>query len=202
MRKNFSDVKKIIVKIPIDIRQTFICFFLSCTIMMSAILALSFFGGESTPLKGKSEVQTKTCNLEPYHESKEVNEEPITLPYIMANGNGISEELTEELLAYAIEENLAGESYAVRVGFGAVLLNRTADDAFSNTLSGVLTASGLYPKLLDGKISERSLHAARDAMLGVDPTLGALYMMSVSDPLYTDYKNRVTAVYDEYAFLK
>jgi len=113
-----------------------------------------------------------------------------------------SDDLEAELLARAIDAVVPRAEYAVRVSFGAVLLNRVKSSDFPSSLSGVIRSSGINISSSQGELPERTLHAARDALLGVDPTIGALYVMSRYDSRFPEFKERVCAVYGEYAFIK
>ena len=203
MKKKVETLKNVFRQIPCDVRETVSGFFMSSAVMAAALLALSFsaYGGAPAEKNERETLCAQVYGLEPYREQG-TEEAPVLISCVSITELGSSEELNIELLARSIEETVGNESYAVRIAFGAVLLNRVRDSSFPDTLSGVLSAAELYPSTPIGTVSERSAHAARDAMLGVDPTVGALYMMRKNDGAYEDYKNRVTAVYGDFAFLK
>jgi N-acetylmuramoyl-L-alanine amidase len=83
------------------------------------------------------------------------------------------------LLARTIYAEGRGEPYTGQVAIGAVVLNRVRDDAFPNTISGVVYQKHAFTAVTDGQINltpnETATRAARDAISGWDPTGGALY---------------------------
>ena len=83
------------------------------------------------------------------------------------------------LLARTIYAEGRGEPYTGQVAIGAVVLNRIRDDAFPNTLSGVVYQKHAFTAVSDGQINltpnDTAMRAARDAINGWDPTGGALY---------------------------
>ena len=87
----------------------------------------------------------------------------------------------EQLIARAINGEARGEPYEGQVAVGAVILNRTRDSHFPNTVSGVIYQPGAFTAVSDGQISvpidpkSTVVKAARDAINGWDPTSGCLY---------------------------
>ena len=83
------------------------------------------------------------------------------------------------LLAKTIHAEGRGEPYTGQVAIGAVILNRVRDNAFPNTISGVVYQKHAFTAVSDGQINltpnETAMKAARDAINGWDPTGGALY---------------------------
>ena len=83
------------------------------------------------------------------------------------------------LLARTIYAEGRGEPYTGQVAIGAVILNRVRDNAFPNTVSGVVYQKHAFTAVTDGQINltpnETAMRAARDAINGWDPTGGALY---------------------------
>lgn len=83
------------------------------------------------------------------------------------------------LLARTIHAEGRGEPYTGQVAIGAVILNRVRDNAFPNTISGVVYQKHAFTAVSDGQINltpnETAMKAARDAINGWDPTGGALY---------------------------
>ena len=197
MNRILKNFRYAISFVPQDIKAVLI--FLSMSAALMSIMLFSLF--KILPQDNVSEgenVKFALCGREPYIVAKEA-----PLPtYIEAVKTEISAEGKAELLARAIERALPGESYVLRVAFGAVLLNRTESGAFPSSLSAVIKAAGLYPESFDSPLSERSLHAAKAAMQGVDPTLGALYIMNLSDPNYPEFEERITAIYGNFAFIE
>lgn len=83
------------------------------------------------------------------------------------------------LLARTIYAEGRGEPYTGQVAIGAVVLNRVRDEAFPNTISGVVYQKHAFTAVSDGQINltpnETAMNAARDAINGWDPSGGALY---------------------------
>ncbi len=83
------------------------------------------------------------------------------------------------LLAKTIHAEGRGEPYTGQVAIGAVILNRVRDDAFPNTVSGVVYQKHAFTAVSDGQINltpnDTAMRAAKDAINGWDPTGGALY---------------------------
>ena len=83
------------------------------------------------------------------------------------------------LLARTIYAEGRGEPYSGQVAIGAVVLNRVRNNAFPNTISGVVYQKHAFTAVTDGQINltpdETAMKAARDAINGWDPTGGALY---------------------------
>ncbi len=111
-----------------------------------------------------------------------------------------SEDIALVTLARAIENSMGDRPYVLRVAFGAVIVNRVRSDSFGGSVSAVLGAAGLYPSDTV-KPSDRSLRAAKDALGGIDPTFGALYMLPNSDPSAADYSNRVLSKIGDHLFI-
>jgi N-acetylmuramoyl-L-alanine amidase len=83
------------------------------------------------------------------------------------------------LLAKAITGEARGEPYIGQVAVGAVVLNRTRNPSFPNTIAGVVYQPGAFTAVSDGQINlapaDSCVKAAQDAMNGWDPTGGCLY---------------------------
>lgn len=83
------------------------------------------------------------------------------------------------LLARVINGEARGESYVGKVAVGAVVLNRVRHASFPNSIAGVIYQRGAFTAVDDGQIhaamNSSSLHAARDALNGWDPSGGAIY---------------------------
>ncbi len=84
-----------------------------------------------------------------------------------------------ELLARVISAEARGEEYLGQVAVGAVILNRIEHPSFPDTLAGVVYQKGAFSCLDDGQfyepIDDLAYSAARDAINGLDPSLGAIY---------------------------
>jgi len=83
------------------------------------------------------------------------------------------------LLARIIHGEARGEDFKGMVAVGAVILNRVESGDFPNSIREVILQQGQFSCLIDGQAhyypSEKSINAAKAAMLGYDPTYGALY---------------------------
>lgn len=88
-----------------------------------------------------------------------------------------SSEMT--LLTRAINGESRGEPYIGQVAVGAVIMNRTRDPRFPNTIAGVVYQPGAFTAINDGQIHSKleatPKKAAQDAMNGWDPTGGCVY---------------------------
>ncbi len=91
------------------------------------------------------------------------------------------------LLAKTVYAEARGEPYEGQVAVAAVILNRTRNPAFPDTIAGVVYQKDAFTAVSDGQINltpnDTALKAAKDAMNGWDPSYGAIY-----------YYNPVTAV--------
>ena len=82
-------------------------------------------------------------------------------------------------LAYLISGEARGESFRGKVAVGAVVLNRVKSQGFPNTIREVILQEGQFSCIWDGQAnlypSQSCIEAAKAAILGYDPTGGALY---------------------------
>lgn len=90
-----------------------------------------------------------------------------------------SNEKDVQLLARCINGEARGEPYEGQVAVGAVIINRTRNPQFPNTIAGVIYQPGAFTAIVDGQIHAQmypsSIKAARDALNGWDPSGGAIY---------------------------
>lgn len=95
------------------------------------------------------------------------------------SGSGVSWNKDTNLLAHIIHGEARGEPYVGKVAVGAVILNRTRDSRFPQTIAGVVYQPGAFDAVADGQINlepdTSSYNAARDALNGWDPTYGCIY---------------------------
>lgn len=112
-----------------------------------------------------------------------------------------AEEIALPILARAIETQAEGKPYAVRVAFGAVILNRVKSGGFGSSVSAVLSSAGIYPADAVAA-SARSTRAAKEALAGTDPTFGALFILPDTDPALSQYEDRITVKIDGLAFIR
>jgi N-acetylmuramoyl-L-alanine amidase len=84
-----------------------------------------------------------------------------------------------DLLAHLVHGEARGEPYEGKVAVAAVVLNRTADSRFPETIAGVIYQPGAFDAVTDGQFDlvpdTSAYNAARDALNGWDPTYGCVY---------------------------
>ncbi|MTI81736.1 MAG: LysM peptidoglycan-binding domain-containing protein [Firmicutes bacterium] len=84
-----------------------------------------------------------------------------------------------DLLARIIAAESRGEPMTGQIGVGAVVINRVQSPQFPNSLKDVIYQPGQFGPARTGKINkpapEYCFDAAKKALLGADPTNGALY---------------------------
>ena len=83
------------------------------------------------------------------------------------------------LLSKIIHAEAKGEPYLGKVAVGAVIINRTKNPSFPNTIAGVVYQPQAFEPVANGTINqpagEDSKRAAREALAGSDPTGGCIY---------------------------
>lgn len=93
--------------------------------------------------------------------------------------NAYSSSSDMNLLSRAIYGESRGEPYVGQVAVAAVIINRTRDPRFPQSIAGVIYQPGAFTAVSDGQINlapdENSTNAARDALNGWDPSGGAVY---------------------------
>lgn len=93
--------------------------------------------------------------------------------------SGLNREGDVYMLAKTIHAEARGEPYIGKVAVGAVILNRTRNPSFPNTIAGVVYQPLAFTAVADGQINlepdAESIRAARDAINGWDPTYGCNY---------------------------
>ena len=96
-----------------------------------------------------------------------------------SGGNGQYSSSDVYLLARTIYAEGRGEPYTGQVAIGAVVLNRVRNNAFPNTIAGVVYQKHAFTAVSDGQINltpdDTAMRAAQDAINGWDPTGGAIY---------------------------
>ncbi|MCK8817705.1 cell wall hydrolase [Natroniella sulfidigena] len=84
-----------------------------------------------------------------------------------------------EWLARAVHGEARGEPYDGQVAVAAVILNRVQDDEFPDDIYDVIYQPGQFAAVDDGQINltpnDTSYQAAKEALSGRDPSLGALF---------------------------
>lgn len=100
-----------------------------------------------------------------------------------------------DLLARAISGEARGEPLLGQVAVGAVILNRLFSSAFPNTIEGVIYQPNQFSAVCDGQInlipSSSSYLAARRALEGEDPTMGALFFYNPRTAVNVAFFERV-----------
>lgn len=83
------------------------------------------------------------------------------------------------VLSKIISGEARGETFVGQVAVGAVIVNRTRNPNFPNSVYGVVFEPGAFDAVSDGQYysapSASAVRAARSAINGWDPTGGALY---------------------------
>lgn len=179
--------------IPADIRLAISSFAIAA---ITLVTLLSTLGILIEPTD-EAPILAAQCGFEPY-----AVPQPIKAAASALLECSVSNENELQLLARTAEMTFGSESYTARVALCSVILNRAKSDRFPQSIAAVIRSAGLYPESFEGAISERTMHAARAAMLGVDPTMGALYIIRTDDALFSKYESNVSAIYGSYAFIQ
>jgi N-acetylmuramoyl-L-alanine amidase len=83
------------------------------------------------------------------------------------------------LLAHTVYGEARGESFEGQVAVAAVILNRVESDAFPDSIRAVVYQPNAFTAVDDGQIDlkpdREAYRAAKEALMGADPTHGALY---------------------------
>lgn len=113
--------------------------------------------------------------------------EALGLPNLVESGSGKSTASKSAnstrseayLLAQCINGEARGESYIGQVAVASVILNRTKNPSFPNSISGVIYQPGAFDAVSDGQIylepQQSAIKAANDALAGWDPSGGSIY---------------------------
>lgn len=84
-----------------------------------------------------------------------------------------------DLLARVIYGEARGEPFLGQVAVGAVIINRVLSNYFPDTFHQVIYQKKQFSAVADGQINLRpnrtAYRAAREALRGTDPTMGAMY---------------------------
>lgn len=113
-----------------------------------------------------------------------------------------------ELLARLIHGEARGEPYEGQVAVGAVVLNRVKSPGFPNTIREVIFQKNQFSAVSDGQFylepNETAYRAARDALSGRDPSLGALFFYNpkTAKTLYWLSTRETTLVIGNHVFAK
>ncbi|MBE6643379.1 MAG: spore cortex-lytic enzyme [Ruminococcaceae bacterium] len=87
-----------------------------------------------------------------------------------------------DVMASLIEAEAKGTDLQTMTAVGAVVMNRVNNNGFPDTVLQVVYSGGSFDSIVDGSIndvkpSELAYRAAEDALMGYDPTDGALYIL-------------------------
>lgn len=86
------------------------------------------------------------------------------------------------LLARIVHGEARGEPYLGKVAVAAVVLNRVLSRGYPSSVTGVIYQRGQFESVSNGQFnlqpSSSALRAAREALSGIDPTMGALYFIN------------------------
>ncbi|MFP4662043.1 MAG: cell wall hydrolase [Halanaerobiales bacterium] len=113
-----------------------------------------------------------------------------------------------ELLASIINAESRGEPYEGQVAVGAVVLNRVASPDFPNTVREVIYQPNQFTPVTDGQINlipgSIAYQAAKDAMNGIDPSLGALFFYNPKKARTIDWLSQLetTVIIGDHVFAK
>src|SRR5690554_2994153 len=107
----------------------------------------------------------------------------VTLLSMLAPGATLDPGVAEDyvLLAKLIHYEARGEPALGQVAVGAVVMNRIKSNEFPNTVEEVIFQDGQFPgfrefmESVEIEPSSITLESAAKAMMGEDPTRGALY---------------------------
>ncbi len=91
-------------------------------------------------------------------------------------------EFEVDVLAKLIEAEAGDTDLQTMTAVGAVVMNRVRDASFPDTVLQVVYSGGSFDSIVygtidDAKPSELAYRAAEDALMGYDPTDGALYVL-------------------------
>lgn len=132
----------------------------------------------------------------------------VTLPDIPDIGDPIYDSEDLHLLARIIHGEARGEPYEGQIAVGAVVLNRVKAAGFPNTVREVIFQENQFTAVSDGQFylepNETAYRAARDALRGVDPSLGALFFYNpkTARTLYWLSQRETTVIIGNHVFAK
>jgi N-acetylmuramoyl-L-alanine amidase len=113
-----------------------------------------------------------------------------------------------DLLARISYAEARGEPFQGQVAVAAVVLNRVEYPDFPDTVRGVIHQSGQFSSVTDGQFyltpNSTSYLAAREAINGSDPSLGALYFYNPDKAKYREWflTREETTRIGQHVFLK
>ncbi|NLW06525.1 MAG: hypothetical protein GX039_00860 [Clostridia bacterium] len=134
---------------------------------------------ETEPIKKDVPAGTTKESPAPAAEAPQPEKEPPKKTYIIpATKNDLF------LLARLIEAEAEAESFIGKVAVGAVVVNRVLHHSFPNSIYEVIMEPHQFESVANWRLdsiyqpSPESLRAAEQALLGADPTYGALFFFN------------------------
>ena len=118
---------------------------------------------------------------------------------------GIAYDLDCNMLAKFIFSVAENEPYVCQVSVGATIVNRKNNAHFSSDIVSVIfnCSPHFNEDILSLEPSGRAKHAARDALMGVDPSGGALYFFTDKNETDAESTKKIfTAKYGSIRFAK
>ncbi len=112
------------------------------------------------------------------------------------------------LLARVVNGEARGEPYLGKVAVAAVILNRVLSSYYPNSIESVIYQSGQFESVSNGQFNlhpaSSSYQAAREALNGFDPSLGALYFLNpkVARNVWWFEKRQKTVTIGEHVFAR
>lgn len=107
--------------------------------------------------------------------------------YNVSSTGYVSNSDSVNLLARVIMGEAADEPYVGKVAVGAVILNRTRNSSFPNSLAGVIYQPHAFESVTNGQynraITQDAIRAAQEALSGYDPSGGSLFFWNPSKPV-------------------
>ena len=143
-----------------------------------------YYYGEDTKYAIKKFQSARKLNVSGYADNETITELGIISNVSVdetLSKKKVSETYSQDFLILArfINSEASDMEYAGKVAIGAVVLNRTKDPDFPDTISGVIYQPGAFNYIADDSINsvlkEDSKKAAEDALNGWDPTGGCIY---------------------------
>lgn len=139
-------------------------------------------GEKEKPVKDnatlKKDASTSAESTAPSVEETVKNETPVKAYIIPATEDDLL------LLARLIEAEAEAESFTGKIAVGAVVINRVLHHSFPNTIYEVIMEPDQFESVANWRLasiyqpSPESLQAAEEALLGTDPTYGALFFFN------------------------
>jgi len=151
-------------------------------ILQQRLSHLEFYKGKIDGIYGKNTAQAVKRLQKTYGLTVDGVAGESTFKYLPDNNIYTKMDISRDqiiLLARVIHGEARGESFEGKVAVGSVILNRVKDKNFPTTIREVILQRGQFSSLIDGQANlfpdQKSINAARAALVGYDPTYGSLY---------------------------